>query len=127
MPGFPANPGLACIRGAAPALIGLFCGEGAAHAFPCSFTTECYESEPCAASDFAFEVDVEAKRMITDYGDITIVAVKETGRLTTLFATGAGAEYMLSLTPQAARLSTHSNEGPAAITYLGQCTGAFGA
>ncbi|WP_137700471.1 hypothetical protein [Marimonas lutisalis] len=109
-----------------PALISLCLLPGAALAFPCGFDTECYENEPCAGTTFAIEVDVEGKTISTDYGDLVIVAVKETGRLMTMFATGAGAEYMLSLTPAAARLSTHNNNGPEVISYLGRCEGAFG-
>ena len=41
------------------------------------------------------------------------------------FATGAGAEYLLSLTPTAARLTAHNNSGPEVISYLGKCEGAF--
>ena len=32
-----------------------------AQAFECRFTTECYESEPCATASFEVAVDVEAK------------------------------------------------------------------
>ncbi|MDQ2088598.1 hypothetical protein [Marimonas arenosa] len=106
-------------------LMVLALGAGPATAFPCAFSTECYEADACTGTSFAIEVDIDGKGISTDYGDLTVVAVKETGRLTTLFATGQGAEYLLSLTPQAARFTTHSNEGPLAITYLGTCEGAF--
>ena len=109
----------------APALCVAFGLSGPALAFPCTFTTECYEAEACTATTFAIEVDIGAKTVTTDYGDLTIVAVKETGRLTTLFATGAGAEYMASITPVAARLTAHNNQGPEVISYLGRCEGAF--
>ena len=111
--------------GLAPTLLGLTLSASPAFAFPCQFTTECYEAEPCAETVFAIDADIEGKAISTDLGDLVIVAVKETGRLTTMFATGQGAEYLLSVTPQAARLSTHSNEGPQVITYLGTCEGAF--
>ncbi len=94
-------------------------------AFECNFTTECYEAEPCAETDFTLDVAIAEKTLTTDYGDLTIVAVKEVGGLKTLFATGQGAEYLLSVSPEAARLSSQSNDGPQVITYLGQCEGAF--
>ncbi len=96
-----------------------------AQAFPCQFTTECYEAEACSATAFNIEVDIDAKVISTDFGDLTIVAIKEARNLTTGFATGAGAEYMISLTPTGARITTHNNSGPEAITYLGTCEGAF--
>ena len=98
---------------------------GAALAYPCSFTIECYEAEACTAAQFTLDVNIPAKALTTEYGDLVIVAVKEIAGLTTLFATGEGAEYLLSITPAAARLSTHANDGPQAITYLGTCEGAF--
>ena len=92
--------------------------------FTCAFTTECYEAENCQSTSFDLAVDLAAKSISTDFGDLTIVAVKETGALTTLFATGDGAEYLLSATQNAARLSSHANDGPLVITYLGRCDGA---
>lgn len=110
-----------------PALISLTLAltAGQAQAFGCGFDIECYENDACTRADFKIEVGIDAKTITTEFGDITIVAVKETGRLTTLFATGQDAEYMLSVTPVAARLTTHSNDGPQVISYLGQCEGAF--
>jgi len=94
-------------------------------AFPCEFTTECYEAEGCNGTAFNIEVDVAGKKLSTDFGDLVIVAIKELPRLTTLFATGEGAEYLLSATPEAARFTTHSNDGPQVISYLGKCEGTF--
>jgi hypothetical protein len=107
------------------AAIILALGAGPAQAFPCVFDIECYENDACATADFNIDVGIDAKSISTEFGDIAIVAVRETGRLTTLFATGQGAEYMLSITPVAARLTTHSNDGPQVISYLGTCEGAF--
>lgn len=104
-----------------PALISLVLAAPQAQAFGCRFDVECYEDTPCTQADFGIEVDIAGKAITTEFGDLVIVAVKETGRLTTMFATGAGAEYMLSLTPEAARLSSHANDGPQVISYLGRC------
>ncbi len=93
--------------------------------FICRFTTECSEAEPCTTADFSLTVDLENSAIRTEYGDLTVVAVKREAGLKTLFATGAGAEYLLSLTPGAARLSTQNNKGPEMLGYLGGCTGAF--
>ncbi len=94
-------------------------------AFECNFATECYENEACTDSTFTLEADIEAQEIATEFGELIIVAVKSEENLMTLFATGPGAEYLMSLTPDAARLTTHVNDGPQSITYLGQCTGAF--
>lgn len=94
---------------------------GMAQGFECRFETECYEAEPCTESAFNIEVDIEGEKIVTDYGDLTIIAVKKLPTVTTLFATGMGAEYMLSATLAQARLSTHNNAGPEVLTYLGRC------
>ena len=91
----------------------------------CTFVTECYEADACQDTTFALTADLQGERLITDFGDLTVVATKQAGRLTTLFATGDGAEYLLSRNGDTARFTAHSNEGPAAITYLGTCKGEF--
>ena len=91
----------------------------------CNFLTECYEAEACQDTAFSLTADLPGERLVTDFGDLTIVAAKRAGRLTTLFATGDGAEYLLSRNGDAARFTAHANEGPAAITYLGTCKGEF--
>lgn len=106
-------------------LFALFLTASAAQAFPCDFTTECYEAEACTESTFALDVDVEAQAISTEFGEITIVAIREQDELISVFGSGTGAEYLLSITPEAARLSTHMNDGPEAIQYLGTCEGAF--
>jgi hypothetical protein len=97
----------------------------AALAFPCTFVTECFEDQPCAPSDFELVVQLEDQRLSTAFGDLTIVARKGEAALITLFATGQGGEYLMSITPEAARFSTHLNTGPRAVQYLGTCEGAF--
>ena len=94
-------------------------------AFECSFDTECMETEACADSAFLVDVLVDDKILSTEFGDLTIVAIKQDTAFMALFATGSGAEYMMSVTPDAARLTTHINEGPMSITYLGHCKEAF--
>ncbi|MDF1668985.1 MAG: hypothetical protein P1U83_05160 [Roseovarius sp.] len=94
-------------------------------AFSCGFETECIEAEACAKTDFLLEVLIEDQIISTEFGDLTIVAVKEREALITLFATGDGAEYLMSVTPKAARLSSQMNAGPVSVSYLGLCEGAF--
>ncbi len=101
----------------------LLLGTGAL-ALECQFDTECYESEPCGATQFNLSVLADDQKLVTDFGDLTIVAIKQTPKLTTLFATGDGAEYLLSTTTQGARFSAQMNDGPQVVTYLGQCKGA---
>ncbi len=99
--------------------------SGPAWGFSCAFDRECYEDEACGPSGFLAEVEIDEERLVTDFGDLTIVAVKQGEALITLFATGAGAEYMMSVAPDGTRLSVHMNDGPAVATYLGECEGAF--
>lgn len=93
--------------------------------FTCAFTTECFEAEQCSDSTFAIDVMLGDEKISTEFGALTIVALKQSDALKTLFATGSGAEYLLSITSDAARLTTHMNDGPLSVTYLGACEGAF--
>ncbi|MCV2892377.1 hypothetical protein [Lentibacter sp. XHP0401] len=97
----------------------------AAEAFLCTFQTECYEDEACGPSEFALEVQLDEQSISTETGDWIIVAKKSEDALITIFAAAKGAEYLVSITPEAARLSGHLNTGPRAIQYLGTCEGAF--
>lgn len=96
-----------------------------AQAFSCLFETGCYEAEDCQKADFDIDVSTENKTLSTAFGNLTILAIKRSESLVTLFATGGGAEYMMSVTPDAARMSAHMNQGPQVISYLGKCEGAF--
>lgn len=93
--------------------------------FDCTFTTECFEAEACTDANFKVGVALEDKTISTEFGDLMVASLKQTPTTMTLVATGAGAEYLLSMTPEAARLTTHSNDGPMVISYLGICEGAF--
>lgn len=94
-------------------------------AFLCSFQTECYEDNACAPSTFMLEVQLDENSISTEAGDWIIVARKTEPALITMFAAAKGTEYLISITPEAARLSGHLNAGPRAIQYLGTCEGAF--
>ncbi|WP_439110546.1 hypothetical protein [Lentibacter sp.] len=96
-----------------------------AAAFLCRFDTECYEADSCAPSTFMLEVQLEDNSISTEAGDWIIVAKKTEPALITMFAAAKGTEYLMSITPEAARLSGHLNAGPRAIQYLGTCEGAF--
>ncbi|MCK0138705.1 hypothetical protein [Aliiroseovarius sp. F47248L] len=91
----------------------------------CTFTAECYEAETCQDTSFALTAELDDAKLITDFGDLTVVGVKRVAPLTTVFATGEGAEYLLSRNGDTARFTAHSNDGPTAITYLGTCEGEF--
>lgn len=96
-----------------------------AQSYACVFDTECFEEDSCIRTDLRVRVDIPAQAITTEFDELVIVAVKETGRLTTVFATGEGAEYLLSLSPRAARFTSHANDGPQVISYLGRCEDAF--
>ena len=81
----------------------------------CSFATECYESEPCQDTSFSLTTMLDEAKLITDFGDLIVVGVKSEDRVTTVFATGDGAEYLLSRNGDVAR----------SITYMGTCEGEF--
>ena len=106
--------------------IGLFLSVATqAQAFPCRFTTECYEDVPCRAAQSEIDVRIEDKIIASEFGDLIIVAVKNERNLLTAFASGGGGEYLLSVTPTAARFTAQNNSGPEVISYLGRCEGAF--
>ncbi|MCK0143681.1 hypothetical protein [Aliiroseovarius sp. F20344] len=96
-----------------------------AFAQECLFETECYEADACQETAFSLTADLDGERLITDFGDLTIVAAKQSGALTTIFSTGDGAEYLLSRNGDTARFTAHANDGPTVITYLGTCKGEF--
>lgn len=96
-----------------------------AAAYECTFAQECYEAEACGESTFALDVLVEDQILSAEFGEVKIVAIREKSDLVSIFGSGEGAEYMLSISKTAARLSAHLNDGPQAITYLGTCEGAF--
>ncbi|MCK8484161.1 hypothetical protein MUY21_08935 [Aliiroseovarius sp. S2029] len=91
----------------------------------CAFTMECYETEACQDTSFALTAELDDSKLVTDFGDLTVVGVKRDAPLITVFATGEGAEYLLSRNGDTARFTAHSNDGPTAITYLGTCEGEF--
>lgn len=90
----------------------------------CLFTTECYEQEACQDTAFPVFMDIDGKVMQTQFGDLTIVAVKEDEELTALFATGDGAEYLSVVTEGGARLNVQMHDGPQSVTYMGACSAA---
>jgi len=113
-------------RALIPALLALpAAAEAEETPFTCRFTAECYEQAACSESSFALTADLAREAIRTEFGDLTVVAVKREPGLKTLFATGAGAEYLMTITPQGARLSSQLNKGPEVLTYFGTCTGAF--
>lgn len=91
----------------------------------CTFTTECYEAEACQDTSFSLTAALDDAKLVTDFGDLTVVGVKNDAPVTTVFATGEGAEYLLSRNAGTARFTAHSNDGPTSITYLGTCEGEF--
>ncbi len=94
---------------------------GSATAMTCDFTTECYETDGCSETSFTMDVDIPLQTVTTDFGDLDVVAVKSSAGTFVMFATGDGAEYMLTTNDDGARFTTHLTDGPAVISYLGSC------
>lgn len=92
-----------------------------AAAFECTFTTECFETDSCSDTQFSMDVDVPLQTVTTDFGDLGVVAVQSKDGNFILFASGDGAEYMLTTNEGGARLSTHLTDGPMVVTYHGRC------
>lgn len=92
-----------------------------AFGFVCEFKTECYESEACTDTTFSIDVDIPLQTVTSDFGDLEVIAIKKDATALVMFATGEGAEYMLTTTKGGARFAAHTTDGPQSISYLGSC------
>ncbi|MGH1577137.1 hypothetical protein [Planktotalea sp.] len=100
--------------------------------FECRFTTECYEAEPCADTEFTPSLEaragglteddtvVEAK-LVSDAGDAVLLGVRSGGTLSLSGGTFEARQLLTIAKDGAARYSLHYADGPMAISYLGVC------
>ncbi|MGC9419262.1 MAG: hypothetical protein ACP5EN_09875 [Rhodovulum sp.] len=97
----------------------------------CSFVQECYETAPCADTDFALSVEgrvgglgagtVLARATLSSVsGDVDTFGTRGAG---TLFLQGGdgGARHYLAVAGGAARYTVHLAAGPASVSYFGTC------
>ncbi|MBV2360962.1 hypothetical protein KUH32_14440 [Thalassococcus sp. CAU 1522] len=98
----------------------------------CTFTLECFDSEPCSETAFTPRVEGKAGGMtpdtlvvgaslISDAGTVELLGARE-GNLTSLFGGGLDARHLLTIGLEgSARYSVHYADGPMVISYLGVC------
>jgi hypothetical protein len=102
---------------AAPAL--------AQRSIACHFATECIEAEPCAATDYAFDIETEGMRatLLTPSGDIEARLGLTPEGATVLVGITSGGVHLLTLMDEAgtARYTAHLAGAGMALTYLGTC------
>jgi len=102
-------------------------GTSAFAASQCTFTTECYEAEPCQDTTFGLTFRAgtggpNEMELVTDAETIG-VAVGGNGQIAHLAGMTKTGFYVLTLASAngAARFTTHLADGPQTITYLGSC------
>ncbi len=94
---------------------------------PCTFTTECFETEACTETEFT--LNIESASEDTDNARITSDAETISGTIAMPAADGilfqgsnaAGAHLLTAAPDGAARYSVQYFEGPMVITYHGTC------
>ncbi|SIT14979.1 hypothetical protein SAMN05421759_12140 [Roseivivax lentus] len=93
----------------------------------CRFTTECFEAEACAETEFT--LDIEMAEAATQIVQLVTDAETMTGEGQMLDQGGflfqggnANGAHLLTAAPDgAARYSVHYFEGPMIVTYHGTC------
>lgn len=96
---------------------------GAAAAIECSFTTECFEAEACAATQFDATLDQGAQTAQFVTPSETILMSQGGSETVRVYVGVTGSAFHI-LTRGAngiARYTTHIFEGPLAVSYLGEC------
>jgi len=93
----------------------------------CTFTTECYEDEPCQPTEFqlGFRAGTggpNEMELVSDAETIG-VAVGGTGEFAYLAGLTSTGFHVLTLTRStgAARYTNHIGAGPQTVSYLGSC------
>ena len=101
-------------------------------ALSCTFETECFESESCAASTYMFELNGRAggltdtemvvqTELVSEIGDTRLIGARS-GEAMSLAGGTFEARHLLTLAADgAARYTLHYAEGPMVISYLGEC------
>ena len=92
----------------------------------CHFTTECFETDACADTDFRFAVthdDDQGFVIQTDAENIggLVFDNRGTEAASTLIGQTDTAYHMLTINPDGAARYTVHMEGPMTISYAGQC------
>lgn len=98
---------------------------GPAWAANCTFDRECFETEACTDANFLVQILSNDNILQTEFGDLPIIATKSGDDLQTIIAASDGADLLMTISPQGARLTQHMHQGPISITYFGQCEGAM--
>ena len=96
-------------------------GATYAASYSCNFETECYEDEPCRDSRFTVDVYDMEQKIVTEFGEFPILAIRDEPGLLTVFVHAPGSVYLLSSSADTARFTTHITQGPQVISYLGHC------
>ena len=94
---------------------------GPALALECTFTTECMEAEACGETEFSASFATDDEALVTDFGDLSIESIVEDEDQITVFATGEGANYMLTVVENDGRMAVHMTEDSMMINYTGMC------
>lgn len=92
-----------------------------AFATVCAFETECFETDACGDSAFSLTIADDHMTIDTEFGSLDVVNRIYEGDQQSIFATGPGATYLLTSTPDGARLTTHMMDGPMTVSYIGTC------
>ncbi|WP_457645387.1 hypothetical protein [Profundibacter sp.] len=94
----------------------------------CHFTTECFESESCADTDFGFVVnhnDALGFVLQTDAENIggLVFDNRFPDETSTLIGATDTAYHMLTIAPDGAARYSVQMQGPMVVSYMGQCEG----
>jgi hypothetical protein len=99
---------------------------GEAAAFSCGFTLECLDAAPCAATDYAFEVETEdfAATLVTPAETVAGRLGVTPGGATFVIGVSEGGVHLLTVMDEdgAARYTVHLPGPGLSVTYHGTCT-----
>lgn len=86
----------------------------------CRFETECFEAEACDAAAFSLRIDGGALGEDAEVSEAQTFALQDGG--TVSFGQSEATAQILTVGPGgAARYTLHLTDGPAVVTYHGQC------
>lgn len=114
-------------RAAGAITLALAAGPVPALEATCRFEVECYETEPCDAAAFTLSLRPGTAAGTALFSDIAgeteaALSVASNGATVALAITSASVQLLIVGTDGAARYTLHLTDGPAVITYHGQCT-----
>lgn len=105
----------------------LLCFATSAWSLTCQMTSECYETEACNDTTFAFDMRLidGAAEVTTDYETYLLSPISganENENVQSYLGRTSGAVHLLSLIDgKEARYALHMTDGLAQITYAGAC------